>query len=143
MEQISSKQIVAGIALVIIGAITGFFLGRYSLSGPASQPPTPAKEPVQTSPLFKSQTATIQGTITKVEGETLTIQDEKSQTGDFKISPKVVIYKFAPNSPQASASSDLSSVETEKPTLLVLELKGGEYQIVSISYLPPPAKPNQ
>lgn len=120
---------------LLVGGILGFAFGRMNRSVP-NYPIQPKSSQIQTNPLFKSQTATFEGEITKVEGNSLIVKDEKGQTGNLPISSKVVIYKFKPGSSLASASSDLKLIDPGKKAQVVLELIDGKYQVVSISYLP-------
>lgn len=122
-----------GIVLILIAAAGGYFFG---VSRQNSSPGSTKQ--VSKNPLFKSQTATFQGTITKIDGSKLSLKDDSGQAGTFSLSPKVTIYKFSGSTRQASASSDIKTLETGKQVLIVLELKDNQYQVISISYLPPP-----
>lgn len=135
------RSVIATIVLALSAGIIGFALGRYNAPQiNQTLAPSTREEQPKTSPLFRSQTATFQGEITKVSGNKLSVKDDKGQTGDFPVSNKVVIYKFKAGSNQASASSDLKSIDIGKQALVILELVNGKYQVTSISYLPPPPK---
>ena len=142
MEKIP-RSVIATIVLAFSAGIIGFALGRYYTPPPnQTLKPTEIKnEQPKTNPLFRSQSATFQGEITKVSGNKISVKDEKGQTGDFSVADKVVIYKFKEGVSQASVSSDLKTIDTGKQALVVLELINGQYQVVSISYLPPPPTP--
>ena len=142
MEKIP-RSAIATIVLALSAGIIGFALGRYYTPPPnQTLKPTEIKnEQPKTNPLFRSQSATFQGEITKVSGNKISVKDEKGQTGDFSVADKVVIYKFKEGVSQASVSSDLKTIDTGKQALVVLELINGQYQVVSISYLPPPPTP--
>ncbi len=129
--------------LIVIAAAGGYFFG-ISVSTSKTTPPADVTRPAVTrNPIFKSQTATFQGTITKIDRSSVSLKDESGKTGIFPISAKVVIYKFTGSSRQASASSDIKTAETGKQVLVVLELKDNQYQVISISYLPPAPSPKR
>ena len=134
--------------------LLGFLAGRFS-NGPvgvspiqqiqqsttsqsAQSVPTTQSLQAAVNPLFKTQAATFQGKITSVSGKTLQVESEAGQKGEFGVSDKVVIYKFASDSPTASSSSDLKTIDTGKQAIISLELMGGKYQAISISYFRTP-----
>lgn len=139
--------IVCLVFITIVGAL-GYTLGKNSSGGNLQKPLikttnqsnnktvlTTTTAP-KTNSIFTSQVAYIQGKITKVDDKTLTIEKTASQSASFPISNKFVSYVPKPNSPQATASADLKSIQTNKPALVSLELINGEYQIISVSYIP-------
>lgn len=118
-----------------LGFISGRVGGNLLPNQSTQKPQTVESEAVSNgSALFKSQTATFQGKITEVSGNSAKVVSDTNQKGEFEISDKVVIYKFAGNSPTTSASSNLKEIETDKMVLATLELMDGKYKIVSISY---------
>lgn len=137
----SSKYVIT-LILVVVAGLGGFIVGKQG-GGMASLPKvqTQTNQEASVSPLLKSQTATFQGEITQVSGQTMEVKSDSGETGSFPISGNAVIYKFTGTSPQASASSDLKTIETGKMALVMLELIDGKYQVVSVSYLPPAPKP--
>ena len=130
------KQIIYLIVILLIGGVLGFFAGR---SGGQKATQTNTTPTTQANQLFRSQTATFQGEITKVNSGSLEVKSDSNQTGSLTLSDRVVIYKFKEGTNQATASSDLTSIETGKKVLIVLNLLGNQYKVVSISYQPPPA----
>ncbi|TSC85723.1 MAG: hypothetical protein G01um10147_1114 [Microgenomates group bacterium Gr01-1014_7] len=136
----SSKYLVT-VILVVVAAVAGFLFGSAGSTKTGLPQITTGNQSVAKNPIFKSQTATFQGIITKVDGSELSVKDDSGNTDTFSVSSKAVIYKFTGSSSQASASSDLKSIDTDKQALVMLELIDGKYQIVSVSYLPPPPKP--
>ena len=128
------------VVLVVVAAVAGFLFGSAGSAKTKLPQVTTGtgNQSVAKNPIFKSQTATFQGVITKVDGSNLSVKDDKGQTDTFPVSQRAVIYKFKAGSPQASASSDLKTIETDKQALVMLELVDDKYQVVSISYLPPP-----
>lgn len=132
------KIIIYLIGVLIIGGFLGFFIGRVSGQKTAQ---TNTTTTTQSSPLFRSQTATFQGEISKVNSDSLEVKTDSGQTGSLSLSSKVTIYKFKEGTNQATASADLNSIDTGKKVLIVLDLLGSQYKVVSISYQPPPAAP--
>lgn len=132
-----------GIVFILLAATVGYLFGVSVSTSKISLPQISTRQGVSKNPLFKSQTATFQGTITKIDKSNLSVKDESGRTGTFPISSKVTIYKFSGSSRQASASSDIKTLETGKQVLIVLELKDKEYQVISISYLPPAQPPTK
>lgn len=137
-----SSRYVVVLVLIVVAAVGGFLVGR----GGETSNQTPTTQEGQTSqvlsnPLLKSQTATFQGEITAVSGQNLEVKSDGGQTGSFPVSSRLVVYKYTVGSTQASASSELKSIETGKQALVMLELLDNKYQVVSVSYLPPPPKP--
>lgn len=128
----TSKQISFLVVILLIGGLIGFSLGK-SAGQKAS---APSASPAQANPLFRSQTATFQGEISKVNKDSLDVKTDSGKTGTLVLSGKVTIYKFKEGSKQATASSDLNSIEVGKKVLIVLEFSGGQYKVVSISYQP-------
>ena len=134
-----AKQIIYLIVVLIIGGVLGFFVGR-SIGQKATQVSSAAPTS-QSNQLFRLQTATFQGEIVKVNSGSLDVKTDSGQTGSLTLSDRVVIYKFKEGTNQASASSNLNTIETGKKVLIVLDLSGSQYKVVSISYQPPPGTP--
>ncbi len=134
------------VVLIVAAAVLGFLFGTASAGKTNySMAPAPAgsqqQSVVSQNPIFKSQSAIFQGVITQVSGKNLLVRDDKGATATLPVSSKLVIYKFNGTSPQASASSDLKSIDLNKQVLVMLELSGSQYQVTSVSYLPPPPAP--
>jgi len=127
--------VVQPLVVFIVAASVGFLLGRFSPGGNVSLSGSVSKVP-QTNSLFRSQTATFQGMITKVNKGSIDVKTDSGQTGSFALSEKVNIYKFKEGSRQSSTSSDLSSIETGKKVLIILALSGNQYKVVTLSYQP-------
>jgi len=124
---------------IISFALLGFIGGRLTSNGKSTNPPptqtkvTASLEAAQ-NPLFKTQSATFQGKITKINGKTLTVESDNGQKGEFEISDNITIYTFPNNSPTASPSADLKLIETGKEVLVTLQLVDGKYEAVAMSY---------
>lgn len=85
--------------------------------------------------IFSSQNATIEGDVIGIEGGNISIRNKQGVSDTFTASPKMAIYKYSSRFPQASASSDLKSIELNLPAIIALEYRKDQYQIVAISYL--------
>lgn len=121
---------------IIASALLGYYVGFQGyLQKPNSQKGISSEDKFITSPLFQSQSATVQGTIIKVSGNKITVQDDKKQTGEFITSPRLVIYRPPKDNKPATPSSDLKTLELNKKALIIFEFANGEYQAASISYL--------
>lgn len=113
--------------LFIAGAIVGFFIAKNQLPSLTGQPDS------LTNDLYSSQTATIRGEITGMNGNNLSVTNLNSNTSGIIIaSERVVITK-----PGEQPSSDLATLEMNKEVLINLELINGQYQAVSIQYVTP------
>ena len=137
-----SRMILTAI-FIISFALLGFIGGRLTSNGKSTNPPptqtkvTASLEAAQ-NPLFKTQSATFQGKITKINGKTLTVESDNGQKGEFGLSDNIIIYKFPNNSATASSSSDIKQIDTGKLVLISLNLINNKYQAVSISYFRTP-----
>lgn len=129
------------LVLMFVAAVGGFYAGKTTILPGSPYTPTQTESAVLASPVFASQTATVQGVITKVDGKIITVVGDKNMEDNFEVSDKLVIYKFTSGSPQASASSKLNSIDLNKNALIILELMENKYKVTSVSYLPPPPKP--
>lgn len=99
----------------------------------ASPPP---QNTIKVSPIFDSQRATIRGSVSQIKHNSiLVIKNRANSTDQFPAAPNLQIYKYKVGSTEATASSDLKSIELDKEALIVLEAIKGEYKVVSISYL--------
>lgn len=141
---------IIGLILVIIAGLGGYFIG-FSKPGaaPSSQQiAQKATQAAENSPIIKQQTATIQGKITSISDNAITVINDQNQSDQFSLSNKLVVYKPI-NTSQAGASTDVKDIKTDTLAFIILELVDGKYQVVSISYPPdaaslptPPAIPS-
>lgn len=140
-----SLYLIIALIVALISGVLGFMAGQGRL---VKTPLTSTIQSINTnssiesSKLFQSQTANIQGKITKVSASSISVVDDKNQAGEFTVSKKLVIYKSqdlpVPGRPYtASASADLKSIDLNKSALISLEVIDGSYQVVSISFIPP------
>ena len=146
MNVVLKKSIpfIFAISLLILGLAVGFFIGKRTQASVSVSTNLPINTNTTDNSLYSSQTATIRGEITKVDGETLTIKNLNNQTtGQQQVSSRILITKATARPDRtASPSSDLSKIELNKEALINLEMIGGRYQIISIQYiLPTPSLP--
>lgn len=142
----TTKEITLYIIIAILGCLLAVLIVKdLSLTqGKVSYNPT-AKQQVEfdplkmgylkSSPLFTHQTATIQGIVTKVSPEELTLLS-KNISESFKLSPTFQVYKYQTGSTMPKVTkADLASVDLNTEAVFSLAVKGGEYYVVTISYL--------
>lgn len=122
------------LVIIVIAFLVGILVDRSMLQ---KNPNVTNQQPaVSKNSLFQTQSATLQGKITKVSDNNITVENDKGEFGTFTASPRMVIYKFNSGSRQATSSSDLKSIEQNQTVILTLTLSGNDYQIASISYIP-------
>ena len=127
-------------ALLILGLSIGFFAGRTfdspTVINDSLNDEEVAEAPGDKTNLYASQTATIRGLITAVNGKTLTVKSliDDSTTGNITLSDNVIITKPGSTTP----STNLSSIEQNKEVLITLEMFEGNYKVISLQY-PVPA----
>lgn len=130
------KIVILGVLLIVVSLVS--FIGGFYLNKPIQIPntkPVVNKEMVKISPLFQNQTAMIQGKITKVDRNLVTITDHQNQSDTFPLSSSLIISKASTSrSPAASASSDIKAIELNKESNIILRLENNVFQIMSISY---------
>src|SRR5689334_1530011 len=105
------------IILVIVALITGiagYGLGKKSEISPVTMVKTPNNESNQSDPFYDSQTASINGKITNVNGKTITVTNFKNATKNFELADKVYITTLSDKGTSASPSSDISKIELNK-----------------------------
>lgn len=134
--------ILLAVALVFSGL--GFMIGSakgmpktQQFSGPL------AATKVGQNSVIKSQFATAIGTITKADGNSLTMQASGGDTETFKLSPQLQVYQpiVASSSAKTQASTNPSDIQLNKQTVVGLTWNGTEYLVTSVTYLQPPAAP--
>ena len=106
------------------------------------QTTAPIPTPTLANAFFDAQLATIQGEIIEIKNSTILIKNGTGQLKNFPISPKAVVFQLIPGTTQATPSADLKNIETGKKVLIQLELTNNEYQVLTITYLPPLVTPS-
>lgn len=136
------KYVILTLILILLAGITGYYFGRY-LPFSKVTPDRETNSSSNISQLSVNHTATIYATIVSVDGSSITVTDREGQKATIALSSSLTI--FTPSSSrEATASSDLKSIEINKEALIIAEFRNGQYQVMSISYQfrPPPLKPN-
>ncbi|KKQ07975.1 MAG: hypothetical protein US19_C0034G0011 [Candidatus Daviesbacteria bacterium GW2011_GWB1_36_5] len=90
--------------------------------------------------LYTSQSATVQGKITKVEGKMLTVTNSSGKSGELELSDNAIINKIKTGGRAintATSSTDLTALETDKDVTLFLQMTDGKYKVISVNYTPP------
>ena len=94
---------------------------------------------IKTSALFRNQTAEIEGKVTKIGIDTLTITNNKKQSDEFPVIKNLAIYTVNNhNPPQPVILRDIKSVEINRDAAITLNLNFSThlYEVASIVYLP-------
>lgn len=121
--------VLIGLILITISASAGFFLGQRNAPKP----------PAFVDPLtgfFNTQSATVRGTITKKEGNLLTVKNAKGITQNFNLSKDATIAFFDANKKLSTPSADLTKLELNKDAVLTLRKASGTFSVVAVSYIP-------
>ncbi len=133
-----TKSYLIPTAFCILGLVTGLVVGMNFRQ--IDQKFFKDKSQSEANKLFTSQTATIRGQITAINGQDLTVKNSINNTvGNVKVSDRIVISKFSSNpSNAASPSARLKEIEFNKDVLISLELTNGTYEAIVIQYIAPP-----
>lgn len=127
----SKYGLLVTVIFVLIAAGSGFYLGKtfgYSkIGGPI---------PANNNSIFAQQSATIQGKVTKVDGNTLTVQNNNNVSASFPSADKIFISKVESSNLSATPSSDLKTIELNRDAFINLQIVDGQYKIVSVAILP-------
>ena len=140
MANVKGNSYLVLIAVTLLALVSGFIIGNLSPSViPQKNSEQAARDEGKS--FYTSQTATIQGVITKVEGNKITMQNKDGVTGEVEVLDTLLVNKLdqkATSGPLASGSAQINTIETNKVVLVTLKFKDGEYRAATISYLPPP-----
>lgn len=121
--------IVIGILVfLLVISLTWNVLTQTTNKRPFSKTPTAQITPEQ-SDFFDSQITTVKGKITKVEGNKLSIENERGKTLDAKASSSLV----GPAGINLTSSPSLN-FELNKPATINFQAINSEYQVVSVIY---------
>lgn len=146
----SLPNIIITVILMLTTGIGGFALGKYKstpynvdpkLANKVVAPKEKVANPdtvklVETSTLFKSQTANFLGMVTKVSGNSATTKDKDGKESTFPFSPNLSIYKFGSDPNKPERTTDPKTIDLNKEASIVLEFRDTQYLISSITYLP-------
>jgi hypothetical protein len=125
------------LVITLVTGIVGYYLGtnrnkplmtrqtNYSLANNFSNSNT----------FFDTQSATVNGKITKIDGKTLTVQNSRNQSQTFMISDRVFISTVSDKGTISSSSADLSKIKKGQNAFISLVNVGTTYKIASITYM--------
>lgn len=135
------KRVIIILVSIIILTLA-FTLGYFAARSQSADNLPPVIEQngnfVKVSPIFDNQLATINGKITKLDGEIATVQNFAGKSDNFPLSKGVLIY-LPPdkNSPSSPSSSDLKDIELNKDAFISLKAINERFELTSISYTLP------
>ncbi len=143
---LNRKAVFAAIALLVVGLLIGYVLGIQVAKGNSrnySPAPSQQKGSLKTSPLFTRQNATVTGKVTKVDGNKITVVDDKNQSDIFVLSKNIAIVTAIAPGKVATPSTNIKDIQLNQSALIALQIVDGEYQVISIAYTNyPPASPS-
>lgn len=129
--------VIAGLVIVSWWLQRGGTLPQLNLAiiGKKAPSATPSQQ-LTVSPLFDSQTASINGEVVKIENSKAFVK-KKNLTDTFPLSAQFTIYKYVAGSATPTTSTNRADIEPDRTATILLEVVQGEYKMVSITYLPP------
>ena len=120
--------------LFFLGLSLGFFAGKQMILPQKTMSTTPESS-VQSNKLFSSQTASLRAEVYKINGRNLSVKKlNNNVSGDVTVASSAVLIKAGKIMP---IPSDLSSVELNKEVLISVEMRNGNYEIISLQYSAP------
>ena len=137
-------SILIGILLLLGAGYLGFLYGKkqtklYSVSSPANQVQTVQTQasPIGPKTLVKEQQALVQGTITAVNADLVTVRANDGTEGSFKLSKNAVIYPLSssPSGHLTIGTRNKNAIKLNQKANIVLKLIDNLYQIINISYI--------
>lgn len=143
---VDKRLVVVGLLCITLGLIIGFAVGQQTGGSTvtSTNPTNTADQSLVKSSnnLIINQSATLQGTIKTVINSVMSVEGADGQRLEVNISPKVVIYKYQDNTGPSSVSTDVSTIEVDRPVILNLDLLGDQYYATMITYPATPATAN-
>lgn len=131
------KSTIVGSAL--LSGVAGFMFGS-NQPGQSLNITTYQQKPPITA-LFKSQSATILGKVSTVNGNSLEVVDQKNQKDKFQSSTNLVIFKPTDSiHSQAIKVTDSKLIPLNQDAIIILEPNGTNFEVTSITYLPDSSK---
>lgn len=135
---LTPKSLIILLAIAVVAFSSGFLLGQY---GPdfkgikdKNNKEAVKQNLITTSPLFQTQTASIQGEIIAVGESSVTIKDKKDATDTFPVSTNVVVYKNTQSSGRILPATGITQIDTNQEAVILLEVVDGKYQVISVTY---------
>lgn len=129
-QSVNKTTFILVVLLLMLGLqLFQIWSGQAKVAAPMSAVPLASTTPVE---IFSSQTATIRGKITKINGQLLTIQNDQNTTGEFAAG-RVVLINDSTNLQVASNSSELQKIPLNKELLINLLYVDGKYVVTSLT----------
>lgn len=126
------SRITLAVIVALLASIAGFVGGRLSAPRAGSLATiTGGKNPA----VFDTQTATITGKVTKVNGDQAVIQNLKGASSSFKVDPRIYIVRYLKGG-VATKSAGLKDLDSSANVIANLSYRNSEYVITSLNYLP-------
>lgn len=123
------QSILIGLLLVIAGGVIGYLASSFL--------PKPPIDINMNNDMFTAQSAYVQGVVTNVDGNKLTIKNTTNNKSDtYTAASNILINKFTDQGP-ASPSANLASIDLNKDATISFQLTDNGYQVIAISYMPP------
>lgn len=120
--------------LVVVLVVAGLYVSGRLLPGSVSQ--VTSIVPAGVNSFFDSQNAMVNGEITKVTGDTITVKNKNGASRDFKVSKTALITTAQQNSGAgampATPSSDLKNIQIGKQAMISFTMNNGEFEVNSI-----------
>ena len=130
IPKLDRKTLTIGGVGVLIGLVLGLVIGQFL---PSSSP-----KPASNTPnALVNQSATAQGKLVAVGNGKITLESDNGEKSVLLLSNEVNIFVYKDQTSPASASADLNVLELNKQVLVSLGAVGGEYQVTTITVLPP------
>lgn len=124
-----------GLILIILSGFIGYRIGytQYKSNPTALVSSSNSSQAASLSnAIFAKQSATIQGKITKLAGNTASVINNTNNSGDFPVAKDVVVYTLARSGGSGSSAIGISNIPLNQSVVISLDLVGSSYQIISI-----------
>jgi len=131
MQPTSNKGLYIVIGLTLFAFLSSVAFNIYLISKVSSQT-TPSRIPINGDSFFDSQNASVNGQITKTEGNTITIKNKNGVTKQFGIARDAVITTSNP-AVLAAPLTNPNQTELNKPVFVSFKILNNEYIISSIT----------
>jgi len=119
----------AGIGL-LAGLVIGLIVGQNLPNGSGSTNST-------VNSALLNQSATAQGKLVAIGDGKITLEADDGTRNEFPVSANVNIFVYVDKTSPATASADIQVLELNKQVLISLGVVGSEYQVTTITVLPP------
>lgn len=122
--------------LIVLTFAAGFFTNQYLLNKKGVLPTLSVNNlnSTQADPFFTSHTASIQGKVTNINGNKLTIENNKGVTNELKLEPNFQIYIPDPSGRMSTPSADLKLIKLNTDVSISAVSINGEFQVTTLHY---------